>query len=96
MNVLYLEDNAQDADLVRIELQKHAPDIELHVVGTLTEALARLEIFSEIYGPGPQFPATEPSTSPVQDSDVYPRYDLILTDLNLPDGGGNTLLAWSA
>ena len=94
MNVLYLEDNAQDADLVRIELQKHAPDIELHVVGTLTEALARLEIFSEIYGPGPQFPATEPSTSPVQDSDVYPRYDLILTDLNLPDGGGNTLLAW--
>ena len=94
MNVLYLEDNAQDADLVRIELQKHAPDIELHVVGTLTEALARLEIFSEIYGPGPQFPATEPSTSPAQDSDVYPRYDLILTDLNLPDGGGNTLLAW--
>ena len=93
MKVLYLEDNAQDADLVRIEFQRRAPDIELDVVATLTEALARLKIFDEIYGSSPQFVATEPSTPSAADSDICPRYDLVLTDLNLPDGSGTTLLA---
>ena len=45
MKVLYLEDNAQDADLVQIELRTRAPDIELDIVCTLGEALARLEDF---------------------------------------------------
>ena len=94
MNVLYLEDNAQDADLLRIELQKHAPDIELDVVSTLTEALARLKTFHEVYGSGPQSAACEPLLPSTADSDICLCYDLVLTDLNLPDGGGNTLLAW--
>ena len=50
MKVLYLEDNAQDAGLVRIELRKRAPDIELDIVPTLADALAQLERFQETYG----------------------------------------------
>lgn len=88
MQVLYLEDNAQDADLVRIELRKRAPDIQLEVVSTLTEALARLEQFHAIYGTGLKTATVVPTTL-----DVPPRYDLVLTDLNLPDGSGRTLLA---
>ncbi|SCY44550.1 PAS domain S-box-containing protein/diguanylate cyclase (GGDEF) domain-containing protein [Nitrosospira sp. Nl5] len=88
MNVLYLEDNAQDADLVRIELRKRAPDVQLEVVATLTEALARLERFHAIYGIGLKTATVVPAKL-----NVPPRYDLILTDLNLPDGSGTTLLA---
>ncbi|MDE2366190.1 MAG: response regulator, partial [Betaproteobacteria bacterium] len=94
MNVLYLEDNAQDADLVRIELRKRAPDIKLDVVCTLAEAVSRLEAFHEIYGSSPQSAAARPSSPPTADFDICPHYDLVLTDLNLPDGSGNTLLAW--
>ena len=50
MKVLYLEDNAQDADLVRLELRKRAPDIEVYVVPTLAAALEQLERFQEAYG----------------------------------------------
>jgi hypothetical protein len=49
MKVLYLEDNAQDAELVRLELRKRAPDIEVDVVPTLAAALAQLEGFQEAY-----------------------------------------------
>ncbi|WP_052494229.1 EAL domain-containing protein [Nitrosospira sp. NpAV] len=88
MRILYLEDNAQDADLVRIELRKRAPDIQLEVVSTLTEALARLERFHVTYG-------TSLKTAGVvlANEGAPPRYDLVLTDLNLPDGSGKTLLA---
>ena len=41
MKVLYLEDDALDAHLVRIELGKRAPEIHLDIVSTLAEALAR-------------------------------------------------------
>jgi diguanylate cyclase (GGDEF)-like protein/PAS domain S-box-containing protein len=87
MKVLYLEDNAQDADLVRIELRKHAPDIEVDVVPTLAAALAQLERFQEAYGTRPASPVA------VSASTNIPRYDLVLTDLDLPDGSGETLLA---
>ena len=50
MKILYLEDNALDAGLVRLELGRRAPDIQLDIVGTLAEALARIERFHEIYG----------------------------------------------
>ena len=89
MNVLYLEDNALDADLVRIELKKHAPDIQLDVVGTLAEALARVQRFHETYGTSLEATANAGGAA----RDASPRYDLVLTDLNLPDGSGETLLA---
>src|SRR5687768_1569865 len=92
MNVLYLEDNALDADLVRIELKKHAPDIQLDVVGTLAEALARVQRFHETYGTSLEAPAA-PAKAGGAGRDASPRYDLVLTDLNLPDGSGETLLA---
>jgi diguanylate cyclase (GGDEF)-like protein/PAS domain S-box-containing protein len=85
MKVLYLEDNAQDADLVRVELRKRAPDIEVDVVPTLAAALAQLERFQEAYGTR--------LASPVSASTETSRYDLVLTDLDLPDGSGETLLA---
>jgi diguanylate cyclase (GGDEF)-like protein len=89
MNVLYLEDNSLDADLVRIELEKHGPDIKLDTVGTLTEALARVQRFHEVYGTSLDAHAI----APMNIIDTPPRYDLVLTDLNLPDGSGETLLA---
>ena len=66
--VLYLEDNAVDADLVRRALARQAPQIVLDVVSTLSEAMQRVA------------PAT-------------PDYELILSDLRLPDGNGMDLLA---
>ncbi|HRF48929.1 MAG TPA: response regulator [Anaerolineales bacterium] len=67
MRVLYVEDNALDADLTRRALRKTAPDIELEVVATISEALLRLRVNN-----GRDF-------------------DLVLTDLNLPDGEGLAL-----
>src|SRR5687768_3725893 len=86
MRVLYLEDNALDADLVRLELTKRAPDIQLDIVSSLAEALHRVERFHDLYGTSLGIPAiARPGASP--------RYDIVLTDLNLPDGSGETLLA---
>ena len=88
MKILYLEDNALDAGLVRLELEKRAPDIQLDIVGTLAEALGRIERFHEVYGTSLETPAIAKVGE-----DASHRYDLILTDLNLPDGSGRTLLA---
>ncbi|HEX2520847.1 MAG TPA: hypothetical protein VHP35_01910, partial [Terriglobia bacterium] len=79
MRVLYLEDNALDADLVRLELKKRAPDIQLDIVSSLTEALNRVERFHDLYGTSLDIPAiTRPEPG------APPRYDMVLTDLNLP------------
>lgn len=67
MRVLYVEDNALDADLTRRHLRKSAPDIELDVVATISEALLRLR------------------------ANAAKDFDLVLTDLNLPDGEGLAL-----
>ncbi len=67
MRVLYVEDDALDADLTRRELSRRASQIVLQIARTQTEALQFLE---------------QPE-----------NYDLVLTDLNLPDGGGFALLA---
>jgi signal transduction histidine kinase len=42
VRVLYAEDNRQDADLTRSHFERHAPDLELHVVATAASCLARL------------------------------------------------------
>ena len=68
MKMLYVEDNRQDADLVRRTLARQAPEIELEVVPTLKMAFGRLA--------------------------QKPACDLVLTDLNLPDGSGLELLAY--
>ncbi|HET7060633.1 MAG TPA: EAL domain-containing protein [Nitrosospira sp.] len=89
MKVLYLEDNAQDADLVRIELQRRAPGIDLDIVCTLAEALDRLENFKQSY-----LSNVQPPSLPITARGGAPRYDLVLTDLNLSDGTGTSLLAY--
>ena len=64
MKVLYLEDDAQDAHLVRIELGKRAPEIHLDIVSTLAEALARLERFHSDNADSPmRTAATQPIAS---------------------------------
>ncbi len=68
MKILYVEDDARDADLTLRMLRKRAPQLEFEVVSTLGKALIRLD----------RLPA-EP-------------LDLILTDMNLHDGNGLTLL----
>src|SRR4051794_11721417 len=93
MKVLYLEDNVQDADLVQIELRTRAPDIELDVVCTLTEALARLEDFKRSHLSDTDRPEGGESASLAGAEIRVPHYDLVLTDLNLPDGSGTSLLA---
>jgi diguanylate cyclase (GGDEF)-like protein/PAS domain S-box-containing protein len=91
MKVLYIEDNELDADLVRIELGKRAPEIQLDIVSTLTEALARLEQFRTVYGNSLKRKA---ATVPISNANTELNcYELVLTDLNLPDGSGKTLLA---
>ena len=88
MRVLYLEDNALDADLVRLELKKRAPDIQLDIVSSLAEALHRVERFHDLYGTSLGIPAIARP-----EPDAPARYDMVLTDLNLPDGSGEMLLA---
>ncbi len=68
MKILYVEDDARDADLTLRMLRKRAPHLEFEVVSTFNKALARLE----------RLPS-EP-------------IDLVLTDMNLPDGNGLALL----
>jgi len=45
MRVLYLEDSPSDVDLTRQALRTSAPDIHLHVVGSVAGALALLDDF---------------------------------------------------
>ena len=68
MKILYVEDDARDADLTVRMLRKRAPHLEFEVVSTVNKALARLD----------RLPS-EP-------------LDLVLTDMNLRDGNGLSLL----
>jgi PAS domain S-box-containing protein len=69
MKVLYLEDNPLDADLTRIELEKHGNAFELTHVSTIRDALKILKQKNSF------------------------SFDIVLTDMNLVDGSGLTLLA---
>jgi len=73
LKVLYVEDYAPVAALVRETLRRRAPEIELDVVATVAQAIAQLE--QSRHAPG------------------RVHYDVVLTDLNLPDGQGLEVLA---
>jgi PAS domain S-box-containing protein len=68
VRVLYVEDNALDAELTRRNLASTAPRVEVDLVQSLQEAIAQLDRNAS-------------------------DYDLVLTDLGLPDGDGLALLA---
>ena len=74
MNVLYVEDYALGAALVRDTFGRRAPDIHLEIISTVAEAIARLEAFE------------------LGRADT-PRYEVVLTDLSLPDGHGLEILS---
>src|ERR1044071_2875740 len=68
MKILYVEDDARDADLTVRGLRPTAPQFEFEIVSTIQKALARLQ---------------QLQSQPL---------DLVLTDVNLPDGNGLSLL----
>lgn len=69
MNILYLEDNPNDALLTQHALSKAVPPITVDVAHTLADAYKLLE-------------------------ESASKYDLVLSDLNLPDGSGFSLLSY--
>jgi CheY-like chemotaxis protein len=82
LNVLYVEDYPPSAALVRHALARRAPNIRLETVTTVAQAIERLNRFER--GPG---------HSPLAETMQTPRFDTVLTDLNLPDGSGLDILA---
>jgi PAS domain S-box-containing protein len=72
MKVLYVEDNAFDADLLKRDLSRTAPQIMLEWVTTCKEAIEKLE-------------ASTPA---------HPLYDLLVTNMELPDGEGLSLIPY--
>lgn len=75
LDVLFVEDYAPSAALVRHSLAQREPTIRLDVVPTVAQAIEQLQRF-------------ELGVAQV------PRYDAVLTDLNLPDGRGLDILAY--
>jgi len=73
LNVLYVEDFAPGAALVRDTLARRAPEIRIEIVSTVAQAIERLSCGQ---APGGSL-----------------AYDVVLTDLNLPDGLGLDILA---
>jgi len=82
LNVLYVEDYALGATLLLDSFSRRAPDIQVEVVSTVTQAIERLNLFeSNLANLG------------CGEAAQTPRYDVVLTDLNLPDGLGLDIVA---
>jgi len=72
LKILYVEDFAPAAALVRDTLGLRAPEIHVEIVSTVAQAIDKL--------------------NPVEEGRGAP-YDVVLTDLNLPDGLGLEILS---
>lgn len=82
MRVLYVEDNANDANLTRRALARVAPEIDLLLAPTIAAAqVALLEAHRR--PPTAARPTPPPAAAAI---------DLVLTDLRLPDGSGLDLI----
>lgn len=82
LNVLYVEDYALGTMLLVDTFRLRAPDIHLEVVSTVAEAIERLTLFE-----------SDLAVLARGEAARAPRYDAVLTDLNLPDGLGLDILA---
>lgn len=82
LSVLYVEDFALGAALIHDTLGRRAPEIRLEIVSTVAQAIARLNRFEG----GPAGAAS-------QGAGPAPHYDVVLTDLDLPDGLGLEILS---
>ena len=78
MEILYVEDNSNDSDLAIRELRKAAPNMHLEIARSLAQAYHVLDAAEVAF----------------HDDVTGKRYDLVLTDLRLPDGSGMDLLAY--
>ena len=82
LKVLFVEDYAPSAALLLETFKWHAPDIHLDTVSTAAGAIERLDRFER-----------ELAVASLDGAAWAPRYDVVLTDLNLPDGSGLAILA---
>jgi len=72
LSVLYVEDFAPSAALIRDTFSRRAPEIHVEIASTVAEAIEYLNHAEEQGGTA---------------------YDVVLTDLNLPDGLGLEILS---
>ncbi len=72
LSVLYVEDFAPGAALIRDTFSRRAPEIHVEIVSTVAEAIERLN---------------------QAEAERGAAYDVVLTDLNLPDGLGLEILS---
>jgi diguanylate cyclase (GGDEF)-like protein/PAS domain S-box-containing protein len=78
MRVLYVEDNEFDADLAVRALRASAPAVEVRVVSSVGDAYKLLQ---------PPSPMTADTRA------AGPPFDVVLSDVRLPDGNGHDVLA---
>ena len=88
MNVLHVEDFAIEAHLVRHSLSWRAPGIQVYNARSVAEAVQRLEAFEQARV---RRASALPGAEAGADREV-PHYDVVLADLQLPDGSGLDVL----
>lgn len=82
MIVLHVEDYAIEAQLVRDSLAWRAPELRIEMAVSVAQACDRLMTWE----------ATRGNAAARAADDSVPQYDLVLTDLRLPDGSGLDIL----